>query len=144
MWHGKILVKGIQCVEDAVLAADNGVDAVILSNHGGRQLDGSPAAFSLVAPVADAVGGSVEIVCDGGIRRGSDIVNAVAAGASWCMAGRAYLYALGAGGELGVDCVLGWFADDVTRTMALIGAGSVDMLDRTFLSAARGADALRS
>jgi L-lactate dehydrogenase (cytochrome) len=134
MWDGKILVKGIQCVEDAVLAAEAGVDAVILSNHGGRQLDGSPAIFSLVAPVADAIGGRTEIVCDGGIRRGGDIVKAVAAGASWCMAGRAYLYALGAAGERGVDRVLEWFAADVARTLALIGAGSIDELDRTFIS----------
>ena len=76
-------------MEDAVRAADAGVDAVVLSNHGGRQLDGAPASFSLVAPVADALGGRTEIICDGGIRRGSDIVKAVAAGATAAMAGRA-------------------------------------------------------
>lgn len=133
VWDGKIVVKGIQCVEDAVIAADKGVDAIALSNHGGRQLDGSPAAFSLVAPVADAVGGRTEIICDGGVRRGSDIVKAVAAGATACMAGRGYLYALGAGGERGVDMLLGWWHDDVRRTMSLIGAASVDELDRSFL-----------
>ena len=136
VWDGKIVVKGIQCVEDAVLAADRGVDAVALSNHGGRQLDGSPATFSLVAPVADAVGGRTEIICDGGVRRGSDIVKAVAAGATACMAGRGYLYALGAGGEQGVDTVLGWWREDVRRTMSLIGAASVADLDRTFLELA--------
>ena len=133
VWDGKLVVKGIQCVEDAVLAAEKGVDAIALSNHGGRQLDGSPATFSLVAPVADAVGGRTEIICDGGVRRGSDIVKAVAAGATACMAGRGYLYALGAGGEPGVDLLLEWWREDVRRTMSLIGAASVAELDRSYL-----------
>ncbi len=128
-----MIVKGIQRVEDAVIAANAGVTAIALSNHGGRQLDGAPATFSLVTPVADAVGGRTEIICDGGVRRGSDIVKAVAAGATCCMAGRAYLYALGAAGERGVDRLLRWFGDDVRRTMALIGAQSIDALDRSFL-----------
>lgn len=134
VWSGPIVVKGIQRVEDAVLAAERGVDAIAVSNHGGRQLDGAPAAFSLVAPVADAVGGRTEIICDGGVRRGSDIVKAVAAGASAAMAGRAYLYGLGAAGERGVDLVLDWFRADMVRTMTLIGAAGIDDLDRTLLS----------
>lgn len=133
VWDGPIVIKGIQTVDDAVIAADAGVEAIALSNHGGRQLDGAPAPFSLIAPVADAVGGRVEIICDGGVRRGSDIVKAVAAGANACMAGRAYLYALGAGGERGVDRVLSWFFNDVERTMLLVGASDVATLDRTFL-----------
>jgi L-lactate dehydrogenase (cytochrome) len=133
VWDGPIVLKGVQTVEDAVLAAERGVDAIALSNHGGRQLDGAPAAFSLVAPVADAVGGRVEIICDGGVRRGSDIVKAVAAGASGAMAGRAYLYALGAGGERGVDRLLDWFRSDVARTMTLLGVGRVAELDRSVL-----------
>ena len=76
VWDGPIVLKGIQTVDDARLAADAGVDAIALSNHGGRQLDGAPATFDLVAPVADAVGGRIEIICDGGVRRGSDIVKA--------------------------------------------------------------------
>ena len=134
VWNGPIMIKGIQRVEDAVIAADRGVDAVILSNHGGRQLDGSPATFSLVAPVADAIGDRTEIICDGGIRRGSDIVKAIASGATACMAGRAYLYALGAAGERGVDRVLEWFRDDMARTMSLIGAESIAELDRSFVT----------
>lgn len=133
VWSGRIVVKGIQAVEDALLAADAGVDAVALSNHGGRQLDGAPASLSLVPPVADAVGQRVEIICDGGVRRGSDIVKAVAAGADACMAGRAYLYALGAAGERGVDRLLGWFGDDIRRTMTLLGAPDVAALDRSLL-----------
>ncbi len=122
MWDGPIIVKGIQSVDDAVLAAERGVEAVALSNHGGRQLDTAPAPIDLVAPVADAVGGRTEIICDGGVRRGSDIVKAVALGATACMAGRAYLYGLGAAGERGVDHVLSLLDTDVRRTMALIGA----------------------
>jgi L-lactate dehydrogenase (cytochrome) len=133
VWDGPIVLKGIQRVEDAVLAADAGVDAIALSNHGGRQLDGAPAAFSLVAPVADAVQGRTEILCDGGVRRGSDIAKAVAAGATAAMAGRAYLYALGAGGERGVDRVLGWLRADLLRTMTLLGAGTIADLDRSLL-----------
>jgi L-lactate dehydrogenase (cytochrome) len=133
VWSGPIVLKGVQTVEDAVLAAEREVDAIALSNHGGRQLDGAPAAFSLVAPVADAVGGRVEIICDGGVRRGSDIVKAVAAGATAAMAGRAYLYALGAAGERGVDRVLEWFRNDVARTMTLLGVGCVSDLDRSLL-----------
>jgi len=125
VWPGPIVIKGIQSVDDARLAADVGVEAIALSNHGGRQLDGAPAPIELVAPVADAVGDRVEIICDGGVRRGSDIVKAVALGARACMAGRAHFYALGAGGERGVDHVLGLLGADVSRTMALIGARTV-------------------
>jgi L-lactate dehydrogenase (cytochrome) len=133
VWDGPIVVKGIQTVDDALLAVERGVEAIALSNHGGRQLDGAPAIFSLVAPVADAVGGRAEIICDGGVRRGSDIVKAVAAGANAAMAGRAYLYALGAAGERGVDVVLDWFANDMTRTMNLLGAGNTNDLTRELL-----------
>ena len=125
VWSGPIVIKGVQCVADAVLAADHGVDAVALSNHGGRQLDSAPAPIDLVAPVAQALGGRIEIICDGGVRRGSDIVKAVALGATVCMAGRAYAYGLGAAGERGVDHALGLLDGDVRRTMALIGASTV-------------------
>ena len=132
-WNGAVVVKGIQTVEDAVLAADLGVTAVALSNHGGRQLDGAPATFPLVAPVSDAIGDRAEVICDGGVRRGSDIVKAVAAGATACMAGRAYLYGLAAGGERGVQRVLDWFRDDMRRTMTLLGVATVADLDRALL-----------
>jgi L-lactate dehydrogenase (cytochrome) len=135
IWSGPIIVKGIQTVADAVLAAEAGVEAIALSNHGGRQLDSSPAPFDLVAPVADAIGGRVEIICDGGVRRGSDIVKAIAAGATACMAGRAYLYGLGAAGEAGVEHVLAMLDADIHRTMALIGARRITDLTPDFLGA---------
>ncbi len=134
VWERAIVVKGIQRVEDAITAAEVGVEAIALSNHGGRQLDGAPAPFSLVTPVADAVGGRTQIICDGGIRRGSDIVKAVAAGADAAMAGRAYLYGLGAAGERGVDTVLGWFRADMVRTMTLLGVPTLADLDRSLLA----------
>lgn len=120
-WDGPIVVKGIQSVEDARIAVERGVDAIAISNHGGRQLDSAPATLDLVPPIAEAVGGAIEIICDGGIRRGSDIVKAVALGANAVMTGRPYLYGLGAAGEAGVDQVLSNFASEMQRTMALIG-----------------------
>ena len=128
VWSGPIVVKGIQTVADAVLAADHGVEAIALSNHGGRQLDGAPAPIELVAPVAQAVGDRTQIICDGGVRRGGDIVKALALGATACMTGRPYLYALGAAGERGVDHVIGLLHDGMRRTMALVGASEVDAL----------------
>jgi len=127
-WNKPIVLKGIQTVEDALLAADAGVDAIVLSNHGGRQLDGAPAILELVRPVADAVGDRTQIICDGGIRRGSDIVKAVALGARACMSGRAMLYGLGAGGERGVDHVISMLDAGVRRTMALTGQRRVTEL----------------
>lgn len=129
VWDGPIVLKGIQTVEDAALAAEAGVEAVAISNHGGRQLDGAPAPLELVAAVVDRVGDRTEVICDGGVRRGSDIVKAVALGARACMAGRAFLYGLGAAGEPGVDRVLEWFDEAVRRTMTLVGARSVAELD---------------
>jgi L-lactate dehydrogenase (cytochrome) len=127
-WNKPIVLKGIQTVEDALLAADAGVDAIVLSNHGGRQLDGAPAILELVRPVADAVGDRTQIICDGGIRRGSDIVKAVALGARACMSGRAMLYGLGAGGERGVEHVISMLDAGVRRTMALTGQRRVTEL----------------
>lgn len=134
-WQGPMVIKGIQSVEDARIAVDDfGIEVVALSNHGGRQLDSAPTPISLVAPVADAVGGRTEIICDGGVRRGSDIVKAVALGATCCMAGRPYLYGLAAGGERGVEHVLRFLHDGMRQTMALIGAASVSELDPSVLA----------
>lgn len=134
IWSGPIILKGIQTPADAKLAVAAGVQAIALSNHGGRQLDDAPAIVELIEPVAQEVGGQVEIYCDGGVRRGSDIVKALALGANACMIGRAYLYALGAAGERGVDHVLGFLAQGMARTMALSGVAGVDEISRELVS----------
>ena len=136
VWQGALVLKGIQTVADARIAADHGCDAIVLSNHGGRQLDGAPPALDLVAPIADAVGDRVAVICDGGVRRGGDIVKALALGADACMAGRAYLYGLGAGGEAGVDYAIELLAEEMHRTMALIGCTSVAQIGRAHVAPA--------
>lgn len=133
-WDGPIVVKGIQSVEDAIIAADRGVDAIAISNHGGRQLDSTPATLDLLPAIADAVGGKTEIICDGGVRRGGDIVKAIALGANAVMAGRPYLYGLAAAGEAGVDQVLTNLGSEMKRTMALIGCARVKDLGREYIS----------
>lgn len=125
VWDGPIVIKGVQDVADVELARDMGLDAVALSNHGGRQLDSTPPPFDLIPAARDVAGDGMAIICDGGVRRGADIVKAVARGADACMAGRAYLYGLGAGGERGVDLALELLIGEVERTMTLIGATSV-------------------
>jgi L-lactate dehydrogenase (cytochrome) len=136
-WDGPIVIKGIQCVEDATIAADLGVDGLALSNHGGRQLEGSPAPVALLPSVADAVGDRVELICDGGIRRGSDIVKAVALGATAAMGGRAYLYGLGAAGERGVDTAIGFLRSEYERCLALNGITSTADIHSGMVTAAR-------
>jgi L-lactate dehydrogenase (cytochrome) len=133
-WNGPIILKGVQSVADAVLAQKHGIDAVALSNHGGRQLDSAPAPLDLLAPVAQATGGTLPLICDGGIRRGSDIVKAIALGASACTLGRSYLYGLGAAGEPGIERVLAMLTDDMTRTMALCGVRTISEITPELLS----------
>ena len=128
LWEGPVLVKGVQSVADAVIARDRGLDGIVLSNHGGRQLDSAPSIIELVQPVAEAVGGDLDIVCDGGVRRGGDIVKALALGATSCMIGRPYLYGLAAAGEEGVDWVIEHLRTGMKRDMALCGAASVSEL----------------
>jgi len=117
-----IMLKGIQTVADAKQAVGEGVDCIALSNHGGRQYDGSPAPIELLPAVMDAVGGNIEVLVDGGVRRGADVVKACALGARAVMFGRPYLYGLGAAGQLGVEWVIDYFTSGVKRTMALVGA----------------------
>ena len=130
IWDGPIVLKGIQRVDDAVRARDAGVDGIALSNHGGRQLDDAPSPVSLIEPVRQAVGDGFTIVCDGGVRRGSDVVKALALGANLCSIGRPYLYAMGAAGERGVDHLIRFLREGLERTMALTGSRRIDEIDR--------------
>jgi isopentenyl diphosphate isomerase/L-lactate dehydrogenase-like FMN-dependent dehydrogenase len=132
-WRGPIIVKGVITADDARRAVDHGADAVGVSNHGGNALDGTPAALRVLPRVVDAVGGQVDVLVDGGIRRGSDVIKAVAIGARAVLAGRAYIWGLGAAGEAGVDQVLRILGDDMERTLALLGCPSVSALDRSYV-----------
>ncbi|MCB4860977.1 alpha-hydroxy-acid oxidizing protein [Sphingobium sp. PNB] len=132
-WGGPFAIKGIQSVRDARMAAAAGATAVILSNHGGRQLDGVPPTIDLLADIVDAVGDRLEVILDGGIRRGSHIVKALAMGATACMAGRPYLYGLSAFGAPGVGRVLELLRAETERTLALLGCGSLSELGRNHI-----------
>ncbi|NND02734.1 MAG: alpha-hydroxy-acid oxidizing protein [Acidimicrobiia bacterium] len=132
-WDGKLVIKGIQSVADAERAVDHGADAVIVSNHGGRQLDRAPTTFELLPHVVDAVGDKMEVYVDGGIMDGADALAAVAQGATAAFIGRAYLYALMAGGEHGVDRLIEMFKGSITRTMQLLGVTSLKELGRNHL-----------
>jgi L-lactate dehydrogenase (cytochrome) len=134
IWDGPIVLKGIQTVADAKQAVAMGVEGIGLSNHGGRQLDDAPVPLELVEPVRDELGDDITIICDGGVRRGSDIVKALALGADAVTVGRPYLYALGAAGERGVDRLLDFFREGLERTMALTGVRSIAEIDRSVVS----------
>jgi L-lactate dehydrogenase (cytochrome) len=127
-WPGKIVVKGIQTVADAHAVVDLGVDGIVLSNHGGRQLDRAPIPFHLLPDVAREVGSDTEVLLDTGIMSGADIVAAIALGARFTLIGRAYLYGLMAGGEAGVNRAVDILAEQVERTMRLLGVTSLEEL----------------
>jgi len=132
-WSGLLAVKGILCADDARRAVDSGVDIVIVSNHGGRQLDGAPATLRVLPRIVDALGDTAPVVLDSGVRRGSDVIKAVAAGAAAVMIGRAYLYGLAACGEPGVRRILEILRSEMVRTLGLMGCPSVSDLDRSWL-----------
>ena len=129
MWPGKIVIKGVQTVEDSKRLIDLGVDGVLLSNHGGRQLDRAPVPFRLLPEVVREVGKDATIMVDTGIMNGADVVAAVALGAKFGLVGRAYLYGLMAGGREGVDRMIEILSDEVIRTMKLLGVSSLDELE---------------
>ena len=132
-WNGPLIIKGVQTVDDCRKAADSGATAVMLSNHGGRQLEGAPAPVDCIADVADALRDRLEIICDGGVRRGTHIVKALALGANAVSIGRAYLYTLAAGGQAGVERGLFLLQDELRRSMALLGCDSLSKLDRRYV-----------
>src|SRR5437899_9345419 len=141
LWPGKLILKGVLDVEDARLAAKAGASALVVSNHGGRQLDGAPSSISALPKIADAVGGEIEVMFDGGIRSGQDVVRALALGARVCMIGRAYVYGLGAGGEAGVAKAIEVLGKELDVTMALCGVRSVRDIDRRVIAAGVRTDA---
>jgi isopentenyl diphosphate isomerase/L-lactate dehydrogenase-like FMN-dependent dehydrogenase len=133
-WRGPIIIKGVMTGEDARRAVDEGAEAVVVSNHGGRQLDGVPASLRALPEVAQAVGGRAEVLMDGGVRRGADILKAVCLGARAVLVGRAYAYGLAAAGEAGVARALEILQADVDRTLRLLGCRSVADLDRSYVN----------
>jgi L-lactate dehydrogenase (cytochrome) len=142
LWRGPLVVKGVLGPGDARLAAEHGASAVIVSNHGGRQLDGAPAALDALPAIADAAGDRLEIVLDGGVRRGADVAKAIALGARACMIGRPYLYGLAAAGGPGVTRAIEILAAELRRVMALLGRTRVADLGRDCVRTepARGQD----
>ncbi len=130
-WEGPFALKGVMSVEDAKRAVDIGCTAIIISNHGGRQLDGSRTPFDQLKAISDAVGDKLEIILDGGVRRGTHVLKALAAGATACSFGKAFLFSLGAGGQQGVERLLQNMHDEIRRNMILMGCKNVKELDRS-------------
>jgi len=132
-WGGPIVAKGVHTADDARKAVDHGAAAIVVSNHGARQLDGVSATIRVLPEVVQAVNGQTEILLDGGIRRGSDIVKALCMGAKAVLIGRAYAYGLGAGGYDGVTRAIQILKGDVIRTMKLLGSAAIKDLDGSFV-----------
>ena len=132
-WGGPFCLKGIMSVADAKKAVDIGADAIMISNHGGRQLDGSRSPFDQISEISDAVGGKIDVILDGGIRRGTHVLKAIAAGAKACSGGRMYLYSLAAAGQPGVEKALGNLKAEIQRDMKLLGVTSISQIDRSML-----------
>jgi isopentenyl diphosphate isomerase/L-lactate dehydrogenase-like FMN-dependent dehydrogenase len=137
-WQGPVVIKGVHTPDDARRAVDAGADALVVSNHGGRQLDGVAATLRVLPEVVSAVGGQVEVLMDGGIRRGSDIVKALCLGARAVLIGRAYAYGLAAGGEAGVARAIEILRADMVRTLKLLGCPSIGELDASFVDVPDG------
>jgi len=135
-WNGPLIIKGIHTGDDARRAVDEGADAIVVSNHGGRQLDGVAASLRVLLEVCDAVRGRIEVLVDGGVRRGSDIVKALCLGARAVLIGRAYVYGLAAAGEAGVTRALEILRTDMVRTMKLLGVRSISDLDTSYVGSA--------
>jgi L-lactate dehydrogenase (cytochrome) len=132
-WPRKIIIKGILDAEDARLAVEHGVDAMVVSNHGGRQLDGARSTISALPEVVNAVQGRADVLFDGGVRTGQDVLKALALGARGCLIGKAFLYALAAGGEAGVSLMLDIIRKELAVSLALTGANDVRKVTRDIL-----------
>ena len=132
-WSGPFCLKGIMSVADAQKAVDIGADAIMVSNHGGRQLDGSRSPFDQISEISDAVGDKVDVILDGGVRRGTHVLKAIAAGAKACSGGRMYLYSLAAAGQPGVEKALGNLRTEIERDMKLLGVTNISQINRTML-----------
>jgi L-lactate dehydrogenase (cytochrome) len=135
IWPGKLVLKGILDPEDAVLAGKSGADALVVSNHGGRQLDGARSSISALPKIADKVGSDIELLFDGGIRSGGDVLRALALGAKACLIGRSYIFGLGAAGEAGVRKAIDIIRKEMDVGMALTGVNTIGEIDRRILSA---------
>jgi L-lactate dehydrogenase (cytochrome) len=133
LWPGKLIIKGILETDDARTAAGMGVDAMVVSNHGGRQLDGAPSTISVLPEIVDAVAGRCEVWFDGGVQSGQDVLRALALGAKACLIGKSYLYALGALGGPGVTLALNLLRKELEVTMALTGCTDVSQVDARIL-----------
>ena len=134
MWSGPLLLKGIHTVDDARAAVEHGADGVIISTHGGRQLDRAAAPLEVLPPIVDAVGDRAEVLLDTGIMHGGDVVAALALGAKACLVGRAFLYGLMAGGERGVDRAISILTGETARTLQLLGVCGTEELNRSHVS----------
>jgi len=134
IWPGPLIVKGILDVEDAKLAAKTGATALVVSNHGGRQLDGAPSSISMLPRIVEAVGAEIEVMFDGGVRTGQDVLRALALGARSCLIGRAYIFGLGAGGEAGVAKAIDILRQELDVSMALTGVKSIEEISPRVLS----------
>jgi L-lactate dehydrogenase (cytochrome) len=133
LWPGKLILKGILDIEDAKAAAGSGACAMVVSNHGGRQLDGAASSISKLPLIADAVGSRIEVLFDGGVRTGADVMRALALGARSCMIGRAFALGLGAGGEAGVARAIEILGKELDTTMALTGVNTIAEIGREVL-----------
>ena len=129
-WGGHFALKGIMSVEDAKRAVDIGCTGIMVSNHGGRQLDGSRSPFDQLAEIVDAVGDKIDVICEGGIQRGTHVLKALSLGAKACSGGRLYLYALAAAGQKGVERALGQIRSEIERDMKLMGCNKLNQLNR--------------
>ncbi|MAX06667.1 alpha-hydroxy-acid oxidizing protein [Gammaproteobacteria bacterium] len=132
-WNGPFCLKGVMSVADAQKAVDIGADAIMVSNHGGRQLDGSRSPFDQISEISDAVGDKIDVILDGGVRRGTHVLKAIAAGAKACSGGRMYLYSLAAAGQPGVEKALQNLRTEIERDMKLLGVTNIAQIDRTML-----------